>query len=188
MQNRLLFRRIVISAFVLLFISGCGHFRRKKPIPATTASTHETPTRAFKKTTPKEDAAMFQEIGLAYFQQKDLRASSIFLSKAVQLNPKLYLSWYCLGLLNVNSPQGYDYLKKAAQEKPEFPNPYYWMAYYHCRLGEDRKAISLFKEYIKLAKGKFGEEERVRAAKEVLQELESGKEGKFLTEIRKSAQ
>ena len=62
------------------------------------------------------------------------------------------------------------------------------MAYYHCRIREDQKAIPLFRKYVELAKGKLGEEDRLKAAKEVLQELLSGKEGKALTMIREPSE
>lgn len=111
--------------------------------------------------------------------------AKIYFGKAVQSDPKLYMSWYYLGLLNIDNQSGYDYLNKSVVIKSDFPIPYYWMAYYCCRMKQNQKAILLFKEYIEIAKGRLGEEERLKAANEALQELLSGKEGEALTMIRK---
>lgn len=140
------------------------------------------------KSTGKEDARLFQTMGVDYFKQNDWPRAKTYLTKAVKLDPNLYWSWYYLGLLNINNQEGCNYLKKSTEVKPEFPIPYYWMAYYHCRIKEDPEAISLFRKYIELAKGKLGEEDRLRASKEALKELLDGKEGEVLTMIRQPSQ
>jgi Tfp pilus assembly protein PilF len=123
-------------------------------------------------------------MGLDYLKEGDYARSKEYLNKAVKLDPKLYWSWYALGLLEIDNPKGYAYLKRSTEENPDFPIPYYWMAYYYCRNNEDRKAVELFKKYIDLAQGSIGEEDRLSSAREILLELQSGKDGAILKKIR----
>jgi tetratricopeptide (TPR) repeat protein len=174
-------KKIIFVFILVMLVSGCAHGRRQKIKPD---KPHDSPVVHDFKSTPKDEAKFLQTIGLDSFKNRDWASAQAYLNKAVKLDSKLYFSWYCLGLLNMGSQEGYDYLKKSVEVKPSFPLPYYWMAYYHCRIREDQKAIPLFKKYIKLAKENPGEKDRLIAAKEVLQELESGKEGKALIMIR----
>jgi tetratricopeptide (TPR) repeat protein len=162
-----------------MLFNGCAH--KAKTVKSTP---QQVPPPFNFKSTPKEEAKLFQRLGQGFFQQKDWEMAKIYFGKAVQSDSKLYMSWYYLGLLNIDNPSGYDYLNKSVAIKSDFPAPYYWMAYYNCRMKEDQKAIQLFKEYIETAKGRPGEEDRLQAAKEALEELQSGKEGKVLTMIR----
>jgi len=178
-------KKLIYLFVIAMLLGGCFHHTPRKfysGVPPQTVLFNDF------KSNDKDDAVLFQTIGLDYCKQKDWAKAEVYLSKAVKLNPKLYLSWYCLGLLNIDNQKGYNYLEKSVEVKANFPIPYYWMAYYHCRIREDQKAIPLFRKYIKLAKGKPGEEDRLKAAKEVLQELLNGKEGKALTMIRKPSE
>lgn len=165
-------------------VNGCARGRRQK---IETGKLDNPPVAYNFKSTPKDDAKLFQTIGLDSFKNRDWAQAQLYLNKAVKLDHKLYLSWYGLGLLNIDNQEGYNYLKKSVEIKPDFPLPYYWMACYHCRIREDQKAVPLFEKYIKLAKGNPGEENRLIAAKEVLQELKSGKEGKALIMLRETS-
>lgn len=178
-------KNIISFLIIILILSGCAHHPKKyKYVPD---KPHETPTVYNLKSTPKDDAKLFQMMGLDYFSQKDFTQARIFLVKAVKLDPQLYLSWYSLGLLNINNREGYNCLVKSLEAKSDFAAPYYWMAYYHCRIKENKKAIALFRKYIGLAKGNPKEGERLKAANEVLRELLSGKEGEALNMILKPA-
>jgi len=177
-------KKLIFVFILVMLVSGCAHARRQKIAPE---KPYEPPVAFNFKSTPEDEAKFLQTIGLDSFRNGDWASAQLYLNKAVKLDSKLYFSWYCLGLLNIGSQEGYNYLEKSVEVKPDFPLPYYWMAYYHCRIGEDQKAIPLFKKYIKLAKGNPGEEDRLIAAKEVLQELESGKEGKALIMIRETS-
>jgi len=177
-------RKLIFVFILVMLINGCAHGRRQKSEPSPP---HDPPVVVNFKSAPKDDAKFFQTMGLGSFEEKNWAKAKSYLEKAVKLDRKLYLSWYCLGLLNIDNQEGYNYLKKSVEINPSFPLPYYWMAYYHCRAREDQKAISLFEKYIELAKGNPGEENRLIASKEVLQELKSGKEGKALILIRETS-
>ncbi len=110
--------------------------------------------------------------------------ATVHFKKAVELNPKLYNSWYSLGIIHCDTEEGYGYFEKAIQIKPDFPEPYYWMAYYRCRNKEDEKVIPLFKKYLEIAKGHAEEADRIKVAKEVLQDLIAGTEGQNLSIMR----
>ena len=166
---------------MVMLASGCAHGRRNEAAP----NKPYEPTEVYNfKSSAKDDAKTFQTIGLDSFKQKNWGDARAYLNKAVELDPKLYWSWYCLGLLDIDKQEGYNYLKKASEVNPAFPNAYYWMAYYHCRRQENQKAIPLFEKYIGLAKNDPAEKERVNAAQEALRELLSGKEGVALVLIR----
>lgn len=179
-------KKLIFVFILIMLVNGCAHGRRQKIKPD---KPRDLPAVSFNyKSTLKEDANFLQTLGVGSFQKRDWAQAQLYLSKAVELDRTLYLSWCYLGLLNIDNQEGYNYLKKSAEIKPDFPLPYYWMAYYHCRTREDPKAIPLFKKYIELAEGNPGEENRLIAAKEVLQELESGKEGKALIAIREASE
>jgi len=137
-----------------------------------------------KKGSGKSDAEVYQAMGIVYLEQKDSNKAEAFLKKAVSLDPRLYQCWYRLGLLNVDNETGYFYFMKATEANPNFPTPYYWMAYYRCRTRKDNEAVSLFKKYIKIAGNNPYEVARTKVAKEVIDDLLRGKEGKNLSIIR----
>lgn len=176
-------RKIICLFVLILFLSGCFHHRAPRKFDS--GGPHEEVVTNYKKNTPQQDAHLYQAMGIDYFNQKDLAKAEEFFERAVKSDSSLYWSWCCLGLLNIEQQKGYQYLKKSAEIKPDFPVPYYWMAYYHCRIREDQQAIHFFKKYIELAKDIPGEVDRVVAAKETLQELESGKDARMLKLIRK---
>lgn len=134
----------------------------------------------------KSEAEIEQAIGGALLESgNQWEKSTVHLKKAVELDPKLYLSWYWLGLINLDTEEGYNYFKKTTEAKPDFPTPYYWMAYYRCRNKEDKKATSLFKKYLEVARGNEEETGRIMLAEEVLQDLLAGREGNKLKCMRR---
>ncbi|MBU3955710.1 hypothetical protein KJ633_04545, partial [bacterium] len=134
----------------------------------------------------KSEAEIEQAIGYALLQSDNQwERAAVHFKKAVELDPRLYFSWYNLGLINADTEEGYDYFKKATEAKPDYPPPYYWMAYYRCRNREDKKAIPLFQKYLEVAKGDKNEDRRIKTATEVLQDLLVGREGKNLSMMRR---
>jgi tetratricopeptide (TPR) repeat protein len=131
------------------------------------------------------DAEVFQAIGLTHFQQQIWDRAEAYLMQAVDMDPNLYQSWYHLGLLYMDTEEGYKYFENATLAKPDFPIPYYWMAYYRCRIREDEKAIPLFEQYLEAAKSHSSEGTRIKTATEVLQDLKEGREGKNLSMMRR---
>lgn len=176
-------KKIICLLAAVILLNGCALFHHRRKDAAPSKPKEETSDFNF-KTNPKDEGKMFQKIGLTYFKQRDQGRAKYYLSKAVNLDPSLYYSWYCLGLLDIDSQEGGEDLKKSAELKPDFLLVYYWMGYHYCRTREDRKAIASYKKYIELAEGISGEEDRLGAAIEVLRELSSGKDGRALAMIR----
>ncbi|MDP2923318.1 MAG: hypothetical protein Q8O30_06340 [Candidatus Omnitrophota bacterium] len=142
-----------------------------------------------KATSDKSDAEIHQAIGYSLLRSENQwERATVHFKKAVGLDPKLYFSWYNLGMINADTEEGYNYFKKATEAKPDFPSSYYWMAYYRCRNREDKKAIPLFQKYIEVAKGDKQEAGRIGVAEEVLQDLLAGKEGKSLSMMRRPSE
>ena len=176
-------KKLIFLLFVAVLLVGCSRWKPRQKLPPI--KPHETPTVYNFKKSDKNDAKIFQTMGLDYFKQGNWNQAQTNFKKAIKFDPTLYESWFHLGLLNSESQEGYNYFKKTVEIKPEFPTPYFWMAYYRCRLHENKEAISLFKRYIELAENEPGEEGRLKSSKEVLQELLSGKDGVILSTIRK---
>jgi Tfp pilus assembly protein PilF len=177
-------KKLIFLLVAAVLLAGCARWR-PKPKPAPPIKPYETPTVYNFKKSDKNDAKIFQTMGLDYFKRGNFAQAQTNFKKAIKLDPTLYNCWYHLGLLNTETQEGYGYFKKTAELKPEFPNPYFWMAYYHCLQYEDKEASAMFKKYIELAANEPGEEARLKTAKEVLQELSLGKDVQALNTIRK---
>jgi Tfp pilus assembly protein PilF len=133
----------------------------------------------------KNEAEIEEAIGYAFLHSENQRErATVHFKKAVELDPKLHFSWYNLGLIYVDTEEGYNYFQKATEAKPDFPPPYYWMAHYRCRNREDKEAIPLFQKYLEVAKDDEQETGRVEIVQEVLQDLLTGKEGPNLRMMR----
>jgi len=179
-----------IKALVLIFLvfltSGCFHRRHhtwsKEPAPPYQSEMSQN----FKISKDNDSASFYQAMGMEYFKQSNSVKAKACFNDAVRLDAKLYWAWFYLGLIEIESPVGYEYLKKSSQVKPDFALSYYWMGYYQTRMHQNKKAIRLFKKYLKLAKNQPTERNRVRSANQALEELLSGTEGEALKEIRKS--
>jgi tetratricopeptide (TPR) repeat protein len=137
-----------------------------------------------------EEPEIFQAIAYAHFHHENWDRAESYFKKATQLDPNLYWSWYNLGLLNIHTEEGYGYFEQAALANPNFPIPYYWMAYYRCKTREDDKAIPLFEKYLEIAKAKHkdSEQRRIATAEEVLADLLAGTEGQSLSIMREKKQ
>ena len=135
------------------------------------------------------DAEIEQTMGVGLFENDihGARAEKHF-KKAVKLDPRLYKSWYSLGLLHIDSEEGVGYFRKAIEVKVDYAPAYYWIAYYYTRYGNFKKALPVWKDYLRVAavdkaKGDKGERGRIKVAQEVVKEIESGKEGEELRAI-----
>jgi tetratricopeptide (TPR) repeat protein len=141
--------------------------------------------QALKEESGQSDAEIYQALGSNHIKHENWERAATYFKKAVSLDPTLYWSWYNLGLLHIDTEAGNKYLKKAIDAKPDYPSPYYWLAYTYCKNRKDREAIKIFKEYLELAEGVPSEDYRYKKAKRILAELFSGREGQELWKIRK---
>ena len=132
------------------------------------------------------DAELEQSLGYMLLDKNQWQRAAIHYKKAVKLSPNLFNSWYNLGLIYIDKKEGNEYFKKAITANPDYPPPYYWLAYNYCKAKKDKEAISTFKKYIKIASksGDTEESDVIGSAVELLKELNSGKEGKGLQIIR----
>jgi len=128
--------------------------------------------KQLKLTTGRDDALIYQAMGMGYFEQEKFDKSYEFFKKAVKLNLKLYWSWYYLGLLRMESPE--EYFKKAIGAGPQFAPPYYWLARYYCKAKNIKESMRYFQEYLDAAKDSFDERERVKTAKYFIISMQDG--------------
>ena len=134
----------------------------------------------------KSDAEIHQAIGYALLEaDNQWERAEIRFKKALELDSTLYLSWYCLGLIHIDTEEGNEHFKKAIETKSDFPPPYYWLAHTYCRMRRDKEAIPVFEQYLEVAKGDSNESGRIEVAKGVLQDLRAGREGEHLIKLRK---
>lgn len=107
------------------------------------------------------------------------------LRRAVELDPTLYWAWYDLAILHMDTEEGDQYLKNAIAANPEFPEPYYWLAYTYARNRRDAEAIPIFERYLEVAHDNPNEDGRMEAAGKLLIELRTGIEGEALLKVRR---
>ena len=65
-----------------------------------------------------DDAQTYQVLGMAYLEQDFWEKASFCFERAVQLNSRLYLCWYHLGLIHMDNPE--QYFKKAIEINSKF--------------------------------------------------------------------
>lgn len=133
----------------------------------------------------QSDAEIYQSIAWAHIKQENWERAAAYFKKAVSLNPKLYWSWYNLGLLHIDTEEGNKHMKKAIDADPEYPPPYYWLAYVKCKHRKNKEAIKIFMQYLGVAEGIPAEAQRYKRARRILAELFSGREGEELWKIRR---
>lgn len=92
------------------------------------------------------DAQTYELIGRTHLQRDRWERAEIYFKKAVNSDPGLYISWYHLGLLNMDNPEGY--FKKAIEINPEFPLSYYWLASYYKNRDKKKEARKYFSLYL----------------------------------------
>lgn len=142
--------------------------------------------RQFKEEGRGSDAEIFQLLGRIHFDEERWDRAALYFKKAVELDPELEFSWYLLGFLHMDTEEGDYYLTRAAEARPGFSTPYYWLGYNHCANGRYEQAIPILEKYLELAAKEPEEEEgRIGFAECLLKELLAGEEGKCIRMIRK---
>ncbi len=155
----------------ILFLSGPAFAQKAQPKTGVD-SADDAFYKSLKLQTKKDDATIYQAMGIGYFEQEKFDKSFFFFDKAVKLDPKLYWSWYYLGLLKIETPE--DYFKKAIKANAKFAPPYYWLGRYYCKANRIKESIGNFEKYIDLAKNDPAEAERVKTAKHFVVSMQSG--------------
>ena len=135
-------------------------------------NTDETFYKQLKLTTGKDDALIYQAMGMGYFEQGKFEKSYTFFKKAAKLNPKLYWSWYYLGILQMADPR--EFFKKAIEANPRFAPPYYWLGRYYCKAKDIKESIKYFQDYIKAAKNDVNEADRIQIAEYFILSMQHG--------------
>jgi len=88
-------------------------------------------------------------------------------------DPALCLSWYNLGLSNMNNPERY--FKNAIKADPEFSPSYYWLASYYCEHKKKKESIYYFEQYLQVAdENDPQEKDRIETAKYFIKEMKAG--------------
>jgi tetratricopeptide (TPR) repeat protein len=125
--------------------------------------------KRLKAETGGDPAQLYQKLGFSYFQQQEFDRSFLYFHAAVLKNPRLYWSWYYLGLLNLES--GESYFKKAIEANNRFAPAYYWLARTYEKQGKKAEAIKCFNDYLKVASNDPEEAVRINEAKKMLLQL-----------------
>jgi tetratricopeptide (TPR) repeat protein len=128
--------------------------------------------KKLKAETGRDDAQLYQKLGFSYFQQQEFDRAFLYFHAAIQKNPRLYWSWYYLGLLNLEDAE--TYFKKAIDANGRFAPAYYWLACTYEKKGRKAEAIKCFNDYIKVAGNDPEEARRVEEAKDMLAKLKGG--------------
>ncbi len=120
----------------------------------------------------QDTARLYEKLGFSYFQQENFDRAFLYFHAAVQTNPKLYWSWYYLGLLNLES--GDAYFRKAIEVNSSFAPAHYWLARVYAKKGKKEDAIKELDVYFKVAKKDAQEAQRVTDAQKLYNELKPG--------------
>jgi tetratricopeptide (TPR) repeat protein len=121
----------------------------------------------------KMSADVYQKLGLSYFRQDMFDRAFLYFNAAVQSNPRLYWSWYYLGLLNLEDAG--TYFEKAIQANNRFAPAYYWLGRYHMRKENNALAIKTFEDYLRVADADPNEQGRILEVQGTLDTLRSAK-------------
>jgi tetratricopeptide (TPR) repeat protein len=122
-----------------------------------------------------DNAGAYESLGRYHFQGGRYDRADFYFKKALGLNPNLYLSWFYLGLVHIDSPE--EYLKNAIKCNSKFAPSYYWLASFYCKDDRTGDAIQYFKKYITAAGNEPVEKDRVETAKDFIRELKKGEKG-----------
>lgn len=113
------------------------------------------------------DAETYQLLGSAFLLNHYIDKATICFKRAVRLDPKLYFSWYNLGLLNMDNPERY--FKKAIEIDPRFYLSYYWLASYYKNCDKKQEARKYFKLYLETVdKDEPEEQGRIKVAEDAI--------------------
>lgn len=116
-----------------------------------------------------DDAQTYQLMGMAFLKNDFFEKASACFEKAVELNNNLYLSWYHLGLINMDNPELY--FKKAIDANPQFPLSHYWLGMYYKHNERKPETIECFKKYLEVVdRNDSNEEARIVVAEQEIKE------------------
>ncbi len=93
-------------------------------------------------------------IGYAYVQLQDYQAAHRAYKKAIELNPRYYMSPFRLGELYYNQDRPVEALEafnRAVELAPGFAQGFYWQGLVHMKLKDTVQAKNSFKEVVRLA-------------------------------------
>ena len=117
--------------------------------------------------------------------EETAKEAEYHLHRAVELDPSLYWGWYDLAILHMDTEEGNQYLKNAIAANPQFPEPYYWLAYTYSRNYRDAEAILIFEQYLQVIHSYPDAAGRMELAEKLLAELRTGGKGKELRKVRR---
>jgi len=123
--------------------------------------------------TGADKASLYQTLGFSYFRQENFDRAFLYFNAAVQVNPRLYWSWYYMGLLNPGDAE--TYFTKAIVANQDFAPAYYWLGRYYGKNGRTQEAIRSFEGYLKSAWADPNEYARMDEVRGLLRKLHQGK-------------
>jgi tetratricopeptide (TPR) repeat protein len=122
--------------------------------------------------TGADKASLFQALGFSYFRQEEFDRAFLYFNAAVGLNPRLYWSWYYMGLLNLEDAE--EYFKKAIVAERNFAPAYYWLGRYYGKHGRTEEAIRTLEKYLEISWSDPNEHARMDEVQELLMKLRQG--------------
>lgn len=115
-----------------------------------------------------EKAQAYQLLGRAFLNNGFTEKASTCFKRAVELDESLFLSWYHLGIMNMDNPEYY--FKKAIEANSEFPTSYYWLGMHYERCSKKTESMECFKKYLELVnRDDPMEEDRIKTAGKIVE-------------------
>ncbi len=122
--------------------------------------------------TGADKASLYQTLGFSYFRQENFDRAFLYFNAAVQVNPRLYWSWYYMGLLDPEDAE--TYFTKAIVANRDFAPAHYWLGRYYGKNGKIEEAIRSFEGYLKSAGADPDEYARMDEVQGLLRTLRQG--------------
>ena len=144
----------------------------QSPFPAALDTADARFIKRLQAQTGADKASLYQTLGFSYFRQENFDRAFLYFNAAVQVNPRLYWSWYYMGLLDPEDAE--TYFKKAIVANQEFAPAYYWLGRHYGKRGMFREAIRAFERYLKNAWSDPNENARTDEVREFLRKLRQG--------------
>ena len=159
-------RSLIIVIVLQLSIVGTGLCADQKVFDDQDMQLFE----AVKQEQGLNNAQTYELLGRIYLNQEKWEKAVASFNEAVRLDPKLYLSWYNLGLLHMDNPELY--FKKAIEADSKFAPSYYWLALYYYKQGRATESVEYFEGYLKVVnKNDAIEKDRIKAAGNFIKEI-----------------
>ena len=164
--------KIFLAMALVSFLAAWPLWAQNTPQGSAQDREDEILFKQLKAETKKDDAQIYQSIGFGYFQQEKFDRAMFYFQRAVRLNPKLFWSWYYMGLMNLSDPE--TYFKNAIQANKQFAPARYWLARYYCKAQKTKDSLQTFDDYLRLAQGDPNEESRMAVARHFVEMMKSG--------------